>query len=46
MKVILNALGVVLVLFGLSQAVAQEHQVSPDNDVMKLTFLGTGAPRC
>jgi len=24
---------------------AQEHQVSPDNDVMKLTFLGTGAPR-
>lgn len=24
---------------------AQEHIVSPDNDVMKLTFLGTGAPR-
>lgn len=24
---------------------AQEYQVSPDNDVMKLTFLGTGAPR-
>ena len=24
---------------------AQEHQVTPENDVMKLTFLGTGAPR-
>ena len=24
---------------------AQEYTVSPDNDVMKITFLGTGAPR-
>ncbi|MCC3862502.1 MBL fold metallo-hydrolase [Pseudemcibacter aquimaris] len=24
---------------------AADYQVSPDNDVMKLTFLGTGAPR-
>ena len=29
----------------ITAAIAQEHQVSPDNDVMKLTFLGTGAPR-
>ncbi len=26
-------------------ALAQEYKVSPDNDVMKVTFLGTGAPR-
>ena len=29
----------------ITAAFAQEHLVSPDNDVMKLTFLGTGAPR-
>ena len=42
-KLIFFFIAVCLTLF--NGVNAQEHQVSPDNDVMKLTFLGTGAPR-
>lgn len=35
----------VLSIFAAQSLLAQEHQVSPDNDIMKITFLGTGAPR-
>lgn len=42
-KIISYFIAVSLVLF--NGAYAQEHEVLPDNDVMKLTFLGTGAPR-
>lgn len=37
---------VVLIAFSLvNKAVAEKHVVGANNDVMKLTFLGTGAPR-
>ena len=42
-KLIFFFIAVCLTLF--NGVNAQEYQVSPDNDVMKLTFLGTGAPR-
>ena len=45
MKYAAKIVGLILVAIIASAVAAQEHQVSPDNDVMKLTFLGTGAPR-
>ncbi len=45
MKILMKAMGIIVFMFGSMPSIAQEHVVSPDNDVMKLTFLGTGAPR-
>jgi len=45
MKYAAKIVGLILVVITASSVFAQEHQVSPENDVMKLTFLGTGAPR-
>lgn len=41
----LSILAILLLVMQMSNAISQEHIVSADNDVMKLTFLGTGAPR-
>ncbi|MBT5186889.1 MAG: MBL fold metallo-hydrolase [Kordiimonadaceae bacterium] len=46
MKILKNALCMVAI-FSLQSvtSIAQENPVSVDNDTMKITFLGTGAPR-
>ncbi len=41
----LAAMMVLLALIASAGAKAENHLVDADNDVMKLTFLGTGAPR-
>lgn len=45
MKFTFRAIILCLVLAGMASVSAQDVMPSADNDVMKLTFLGTGAPR-
>ena len=45
MMKLLNLTCLIILSFIGNNALAQTYEVSPDNDVMKLTFLGTGAPR-
>ncbi len=45
MKSVQRLICIILSFVLATMANAQEYVVSPDNDVMKITFLGTGAPR-